>query len=196
MKNIALIGIGKMGISHLAIANQTPGMTVQAICDSSRPLLRAIEKNTKFKGYTDYRKMIKEVPLDGVMISVPNAHHYEIAKHCIESKIHVFIEKPLTLSFNNSNTLVELAAKQNVKGQVGYVNRFNPVFQKVKKLLAHNIIGKISNYRNSMTGGVILKKNSKGWRNDYEKGGGCLFDYGPHCFDLATYLFGNEVQVH
>lgn len=146
-------------------------------------------------GYTDYRKMIKEVPLDGVMILVPNAFHYEVVKHCIESGIHVFVEKPFTLSFNDSNSLVDLALKQNVKGQAGYVNRFNPVFQKVKKLLSCNIIGKISNYRNTMTGGVILKKNSNGWRNEYENGGGCLFDYGPHCFDLATYFFGTEVQV-
>jgi predicted dehydrogenase len=35
MKNIALIGVGKMGLSHLAIANQTPGIEVKAICDTS-----------------------------------------------------------------------------------------------------------------------------------------------------------------
>ncbi len=68
MKKIALIGIGKMGVSHLAIANQTPGIEVKAICDTSKPLLRAIEKNTKFAGYTDYKKMIERTPLDGVMI--------------------------------------------------------------------------------------------------------------------------------
>lgn len=195
MKRIALIGIGKMGISHLAIANQTPGIEVKAICDTSKPLLRALQKNTKFVGYTDYKKMIKEVPLDGVMILVPNAYHFEIVKYCIERGIHVFVEKPFTLNYSDSKLLVELAIKQNVKGQVGYVNRFNPIFQRVKKLLDHNLIGEISTYKNSMTGGVILKKNSKGWRNDYAKGGGCLFDYGPHCFDLSTYFFGTDVQV-
>lgn len=195
MKNIALIGIGKMGISHLAIANQTPGIEVKAICDTSKPLLRAIEKNTKFVGYTDYKKMIDEIPLDGVMIMVPNAYHFEIVKYCVEKNIHVFVEKPFTLSFNESNSLVDLAKKNNVKGQVGYVNRFNPIFQRVKKLLDQDVIGEIGNYINSMTGGVILKKNNKGWRNDYSKGGGCLFDYGPHCFDLSTYFFGTDVQV-
>ena len=49
---------------------------------------------------------------------------------------------------------------------------------------------------NRMTGGVILKENSKGWRNDYNKGGGCLFDYGPHCFDLSTYFFGTNVKLN
>jgi len=195
MKKIALIGIGKMGISHLAIANQTPGITVKAICDTSKNLIRFLEKNTSFKTYTDYKKMINEQKLDGIMILVPNSLHYEITKYCIEQGIYVFVEKPFTLSYKESKELVELAAKKGVKGQVGYVNRFNPIFEHLKQLLENKIIGEISNYINKMTGGVVLSENSKGWRNDYAKGGGCLFDFGPHCLDLATYLFGTDVKV-
>lgn len=195
MKKVALIGIGKMGVSHLAILNQTPGIEITALCDTSKPLIRLIEKNTNFKCYTDYKKMIQENDLDGIMILVPNAFHYEIAKYCINRGIHIFIEKPFTLNYDDSQELVELAKRNQVKGQVGYVNRFNPIFQRVKKLLDNNIIGDIGNYINSMTGGVILKENNKGWRNDYAKGGGCLFDYGPHCLDLSTYLFGSDVEV-
>jgi predicted dehydrogenase len=195
MKNIALIGIGKMGMSHLAIANQTPGIKVKAICDRSKPLLRLVKKNTGFLEYSDYKKMIDEVPLDGIMIIVQNLYHFDLAKYCIEKGIHLFIEKPLTLKHSDSKVLVDLAKKHNVIGQVGYVNRFNPIFQRVKKLLDKDAIGEISNYINRMTGGVILKENSSGWRNDYSKGGGCLFDYGPHCFDLSTYFFGTDVKV-
>jgi len=195
MKKIALIGIGKMGMSHLAIANMTPGIEVEAICDTSKPLLRFIEKNTKFAGYTDYKKMIDEVALDGIMVLVPNAFHFDLAKYCIEKGIDLFVEKPFTLGYTDSKILVDLANDKNVKGQVGYVNRFNPIFQRVKKLLESNVIGEVNNYVNRMTGGVILKENNKGWRNDYNKGGGCLFDYGPHCFDLSTYLFGTNVKV-
>ena len=195
MKNIALIGVGKMGMSHLAIANQIPGISIKAICDTSKPLLRMIEKNTKFTAYTDYKKMIKEVPLDGIMILVPNAFHFDLAKYCMEQGISVFVEKPFTLNYADSKTLVELAESKGLKGQVGYVNRFNPIFQRVKKLLSQNVIGEVNNYINHMTGGVVLKESSKGWRNDYSKGGGCLFDYGPHCFDLSTYFFGTDVKV-
>ncbi|MCB0464342.1 MAG: Gfo/Idh/MocA family oxidoreductase [Aequorivita sp.] len=195
MKRIGLIGIGKMGLSHLAIANQTPGIEVKAICDTSKQLIRAIEKNTKFVCYTNSEKMIKEVPLDGVMILVPNAYHFDLVKYCIEKGIHVFVEKPFTLSYKDSKYLVDLAKINNVKGQVGYVNRFNPVFQRVKKLLDQKAIGEVTNYVNRMNGGVILKESSKGWRNDYKKGGGCLFDYGPHCFDLSSYFFGTDVEV-
>lgn len=194
MKKIALIGLGKMGLSHLAIANQTPGIEVAAICDTSKPLLRFLERNTTFKGYTDYKKMIDEISLDGIMINVPNAFHFDIAKYCIEKGISVFVEKPFTLSYVQSKILVELSVDRGVKGQVGYVNRFNPVFQRVKKFLEDSVIGEVVSYSNSMVGGVILSEN-KGWRNDYAKGGGCLFDYGVHCFDIATYLFGTDVDV-
>ncbi len=195
MKNIAIIGIGKMGISHLAIANQTPGINVSAICDTSKQLLRVVEKNTKFECYTDYKKMLDKIDLDGVMILVPNSLHFEITKYCISKGLYVFIEKPFTLNYSDSKELIELANENKVKGQVGYVNRFNPIFQYAKSLLSKNAIGDVTNYINRMTGGVILKESNKGWRNDYSKGGGCLYDYGPHCFDLSTYLFGTEVKV-
>ena len=194
MKKIALVGIGKMGLSHLSIANQIPGLKVEAICDTSIQFLSALQKNTKFHCYTDYKKMLSEVALDAVLIMVPNAHHFEITKYCIKRGLHVFVEKPLTLKYKESIELSELLVTHKVKGQVGYVNRYNPVFERVKMLLDSSVIGKIVSYHNSMTGGVILNKN-KGWRNDYRKGGGCLFDYGPHCFDLATYFFGSNVNV-
>ena len=195
MKKVALIGVGKMGLSHLAIANQTSGIVVEAICDTSAPLLRMLEKNTGFKCYSDYRKMIEDVELDGALICVPNANHFEIAQRCIEKGINIFVEKPLTLSSRESRALADLCRARGVKGQAGYVNRFNPVFQHVKSMIEHGVIGTVTGYKNQMIGGVILKEGNRGWRNDYKKGGGCLFDYGPHCFDLSTYFFGDRARV-
>jgi len=195
LKKIALIGVGKMGLSHLAIANMTPGLDVVAMCDVSKLMLYFLGKSTSIKTYKNYKKMIEETDLDGVLICVPNSMHFDIAKYCIKKNINIFVEKPLTLNYDQSEELNKLAEKHQVKGQVGYVNRFNPVFRRVKFLLEKDAIGKITNYNNKMIGSVILKENSKGWRNDYCKGGGCLFDYGPHCFDLATYFFGYDVKV-
>jgi len=196
MKKIALIGIGKMGLSHLAIANMTPEIKVVAICDVSGLLLSFLSKNTGIKAYKNYKKMIEEEELDGVIICVPNSLHFDIAKYSIEKKINIFVEKPFTLNPLQSSELVELAKQYNVKGQVGYVNRFNPVFRRVKYFLEQKTIGEITNYINKMVGGVILKEQKSGWRNDYSKGGGCLFDYGTHCFDLSTYFFGTDVKVN
>lgn len=139
--------------------------------------------------------MIEDIDLDGALICTPNSSHFPIAKYCIEHGLDVFIEKPLTISYKDSKMLIELASINNVKGQVGYVNRFNLIFNHLKQLLDRKVIGDIRSYNNQMVGGVILKEHTKGWRNDYSKGGGCLFDYGPHCFDLSIFLFGQNVKV-
>ena len=194
MKKIALVGIGKMGMSHVAIANMTEGMNVVALCDTSSFLMKFFNKNTAFECFTDYKKMLRKIEFDSVIVSVPNAFHFEIVQFFLDNGKDVFIEKPFTMSYKHSNELIDLARSKNLKLQVGYVNRFNPIFQKVKSLLGSGVIGDITNYINRMTGGVVLKE-SKGWRNDYSKGGGALFDYGIHCLDLATYFFGTDVEV-
>lgn len=195
MKKVALIGTGKMGLSHLAIANNTPGIEVVAMCDTSLRTSKIIRRYWSVNIFRDYKSMLKQVELDAVIISTPNSTHYPIAKYCIENKKHIFIEKPFTTQYNHSSELVNLAEQHNVKGQVGYVNRFNPVFNYLKNILHQNAIGEITGYHNQMIGGVILKEHSNGWRNDYSKGGGCLYDYGPHCFDLSIFLFGQDVTV-
>jgi predicted dehydrogenase len=195
MKKIGVIGVGKMGLSHLAIANSTLGLEVVAVCDSSKMLLRTIGKNTGKAGYSDYRKMLSSHTLDGVIISVPSALHYDIAMQCIEQRINIFIEKPLTLNYEDSLKLCSLAEECGVFGQVGYVNRYNPIFQHLTRLIDEAVIGEILNYEARMAGGVVIKPSKKGWRNDYGKGGGCLYDYGSHCIDLAVYFFGEAVSV-
>ncbi|MBL4746997.1 MAG: Gfo/Idh/MocA family oxidoreductase [Flavobacteriaceae bacterium] len=195
MKNIALIGIGKMGLSHFAIANSTKGLNIVSVCDTSKSLLRAISKNLGIKSYHDYNKMLNAENLDGVIISVPNSMHFNVVKDCLAAGIHVFIEKPLTINYHDSVALQTLAKTKNCLVQVGFVNRFNLIFSKVKELLESNLLGDVQSYHCEMRGGVILEKNTKGWRNSYAAGGGCLYDFGPHCIDLAIFLFGDDVEL-
>jgi predicted dehydrogenase len=128
MKNIALIGIGKMGLSHFAIANSTPGINIVAVCDTSKPLLRAIRKNLSIATYPDFNDLIQMESLDGVIVSVPNAMHFDVVLKCLKAGLDVFIEKPLTIKYQDSLELQKVANKHNRLVQVGFVNRFNLVF--------------------------------------------------------------------
>lgn len=195
MKNIALIGIGKMGLSHFAIANSTPGIKIVAVCDTSKPLLRAIRKNLNIETYPDFNNLIQKESLDAVVVSVPNAMHFDVVLKCLKAGVDVFIEKPLTIKYQESLELQKIAKQHNRIVQVGFVNRFNLVFSKVKELLSNNLLGNLSSYQCDMRGGVVLEKSSKGWRNSYAAGGGCLYDFGPHCIDLAAHLFGEDITL-
>lgn len=195
LKKIGVIGAGKMGLCHLAIARMTPRIEVVAFSDRSRWLTKVLSKNIGIPGYTDYRKMISKEALDGVIASVPNLLHGEVALYCLNRGLHLFIEKPLTLDPQTSKAIATIAETQELVNQVGYVNRANPVFAHARKLIRSGVIGEVQTYYSEMVGGVVLKPTTGGWRNDYSKGGGCLYDYGPHCIDLAVYLFGSDATV-
>lgn len=195
MKRVALIGVGKMGLSHLAIANSLPDCEVVALCDTSKILLTVLSRGLKANTYTDYQTMLVKEQIDAVIISVPNAFHYQVVKDCLNAGLHTFIEKPFTLSPETSEELVALASEKSLSLQVGYVNRFCDSFQYVRKFIETQAFGAVNNYKALMNGPVITEEHTSGWRNDYKKGGGCLNDYGPHCIDLVCFLFGTNFEV-
>lgn len=184
-----------MGLSHLSIARTLGNAEVVSICDSFAPLVKALKKNLGVAGFTDYREMLEKCSLDGVIISVPNAMHFEVANDCLASGVNVFIEKPMTANYSHSRELIRQSESTGSFGQVGYMNRYNLIFQHLHDLLAANVVGEIVSYESRALGAVVTKADAKGWRNDYKKGGGCLFDYGAHAIDLALFLFGEDAEV-
>ena len=91
----AVIGLGKMGISHAAIVGAHPDVDLISVCDSSSLVLEAFNKFSTTKTYSDYKKMIDHVPLDFVIVATPTKYHYEMVKYALDKGLHVFCEKPL-----------------------------------------------------------------------------------------------------
>ena len=98
MVKVALIGAGKMGLSHLSILGAHPGVDVVGVCDTSKMLTDFLSKHGKFNCFTDYQKMADEVKPDAVVVAVPTKFHYPVIKALLERKISVFAEKPFCLN--------------------------------------------------------------------------------------------------
>ena len=94
---IAVVGLGKMGLSHLAIVNAQPELEVAAVCDASSIVLGVLEKYTGVVTYDDYGRMLREVELDAVLIATPSRTHASMVRAALERGLHVFCEKPFTL---------------------------------------------------------------------------------------------------
>ena len=116
---VALIGAGKMGISHLSILGAHTNVELVGVCDTSKLVLGALQKYTKFKCYTNHIKMLNEVKPDAVVIALPTKFHFDFAKDVMNRGIHVFVEKPFCLSPEQSEELVDLAAAKKLVNQVG-----------------------------------------------------------------------------
>ncbi|MEG8058550.1 Gfo/Idh/MocA family oxidoreductase [Sphingomonas sp. 22L2VL55-3] len=193
IRNIAVIGLGKMGISHLSIAKATPGMKVVAICDSSAMIGGMIGKYVKVPFFADYADVLAVPGLDGVIIATPTRHHDTMIRRALASGVHVFCEKPLTLSARTSAELAQIAFDQNLAAQVGYHNRFVGTFAEVKRLIDSGTIGKIRHVHADAYGPVVLKPAAKTWRSKSTEGGGCLYDYAAHPINLMNWYVGKPV---
>jgi predicted dehydrogenase len=129
----AIIGIGRMGITHYSIINNHPGVDLVAVVDKSKLVLNILSKYVNnVNTYTDHSELFKKEKLDAVIICTPPVIHYKIALEALSRNLHLFIEKPCTLERIKAQELSQLSNKKGLVNQVGYVNRFNDCFIKVK----------------------------------------------------------------
>jgi predicted dehydrogenase len=187
---LAVIGLGKMGLSHLSIANALDDFEVVAICDNSRLVTDVLGKVTGLKGFNDYDEVLKLPDLDAVIIATPTIAHEDMIRKALERGLHVFAEKPLTLESSASRDLAELAASNGLIAQVGYHNRFVGTFAEAARLLVGGALGKISHALAESYGPVVLRKTKPTWRGKAGGGGGCLYDYAAHPINLLNWVFG------
>ena len=192
-----IIGAGRMGVTHLAILGSHPNLKVVAIADDSQLLSRALARyRPDIRLFEDYTKMLKEVDLDLVLIATPPHLHAPMIDASLNAKLSIFVEKPFTLSAEEARRLTARTHGTRGTYQVGYVNRFNDIFMKVKRLIDEETLGRLISFRSDMFGRTVTRpSNSSGWRGKQETGGGCLYEFGSHAIDLMVYLLGKPASV-
>ncbi len=197
MIRVALIGVGKMGLSHFAIMSAHPEVDVVAVCDNAAYLTSTISKQLGVNTYKNHSKMFKECEIDAVIISTPNSTHYSLAKLALEQGIHVFLEKPLCLDPNEGLELARIAKEKGLVNQVGYHNRFIGTFQETRRLVKAGAIGEVYHVEGKAFGQVVIKpKTGSTWRSKKSEGGGCLHDYACHVLDLMNYITETPSKIN
>ncbi len=197
MYRIGLVGVGKMGVSHLAIAQAHPKLDCVAVCDSQAFVLAGIRSQLGLETYRSFETMIAEANLDGVIISTPTSSHVTLAKQALVAGLAVFVEKPLTLSAADSQELAAIAAEHNLANQVGYHNRFIGTFRETQRLVEAGAIGEVHHIDGRAFGQVITQPQGGGrtWRAKKAEGGGCLHDYACHVIDLMNFVAGTPSEI-
>ncbi len=196
MLRVGLVGVGKMGVSHLAILGAHPEVDVGGICDSQGLIASAVKSQTGIETYKDHERLIDRAELDAVFVATPSATHLEVATYALERGVHVFVEKPLTLSIADSWSLARLAEARQRANQVGYHNRFIGTFREVRRLVRSGAIGEVHHVDGTAFGPVVLRpKNGFTWRAKKSEGGGCLHDYACHVIDLMNFVVGRPAEV-
>lgn len=188
--NVAVVGLGKMGLSHLAIVNALDDFKVVAICDTAGLVGQVIQKYGQLHYIPKYDDLLAMPDLQAVVIATPTTAHEPMVRQALERGLHVMCEKPLTLTAAESEGLALLAESRALVGQVGYHNRYIGTFGEVKRLIDAGAIGRVTHVLAEAYGPVVLKPSKPTWRGKAGQGGGCLYDYAAHPLNLVNWYFG------
>lgn len=146
---------------------------------------------------TDWRQLVKRDDIDLIDINAPSDAHKEIALAAAAEGKHLFCEKPLALTLEDSREMLEAAEKAGVKHMVGFNYRFSPAVQLAKKLIEEGRIGKIFHFRAMFLQDWIIDPNFPlVWRLQKDiAGSGSHGDLGAHLIDMARFLVGEFNEV-
>jgi scyllo-inositol 2-dehydrogenase (NADP+) len=195
MIKVGIVGLGKMGISHMAAFRAHPDVDLVAVADTSRYSLDILAKYTGVTTFSSLEDMVGAVELDAVVIATPSQLHAPMVRSALQHGLHVFCEKPFVLDVVEGAALVAAAQEQRLVTQVGYHNRFVAAFVEAKRLLDLGAIGIVGHVVAEAYGPVVLKPSGGTWRSRRSAGGGCLYDYAAHPLDLLTWYFGDATAV-
>ena len=174
---IVQIGTGGWGKNHIRILAQL-GVLV-AVCDANKERSREYGEKYSVNYYYSLQEIIQKEEFDAAFIVTPTITHYEIASKLLEAKKHVFVEKPLTYESSEGEKLKELAKKNKVTLTCGFIERFNPAVDIVKKYLKEKKYGDL----------VMLEFHRENRMPLHLKDVGIIYDTSVHDIDTANWLF-------
>jgi len=175
MVKVALIGLGSMGQNHYRVLKSLPEFQLTALCD----IQQTREYDEPF--YTDLDEMLEKADFQAAVIVVPTFLHKSIALKCLAKGKDLFIEKPVASNCDEATEILEAANKAKAKVCVGYIERFNPVVEALKKELEGKEIYSIGITRVGPFPPRIADV-------------GILTDLSVHDIDLIRYITEHEIE--
>ena len=130
MLRVGVVGCGHLGKIHIKLLNQSESFDLLGVYDNDFNISKKAAHEFGCKSYKSFEKMIEEI--DVLDIVTPTPSHYSYALKAIEKRVHIFIEKPVCSNTEESFNLIEKSKLNNVKIQVGHVERFNAAFTAVE----------------------------------------------------------------
>ena len=131
----AVIGVGHLGKEHARLLASLPGSRLVAVCDTNPTVGQAIAATYGTRYVADLRELLDPLQVDAVSIATPTVHHHQTAMACLRAGVHVMVEKPIARTLAEADEMVELADERGLVLQVGHIERFNPAFQALQKVL-------------------------------------------------------------
>jgi predicted dehydrogenase len=180
---------------HLPALRRIEGAEVAAVADlDERALAEVADGWGVARRYADARELAEDPELDVVAVCLPAAAHVEVAARAFEAGKHVLVEKPLALSMEDADRLVELSRQSRGKAVVGFNLRSHRLVRRARAELEAQSLGAIQGLRSTFSDNVLGRPGLPAWRRQRDSGGGALVDKLSHHVDLWRHLLADEVR--
>jgi predicted dehydrogenase len=193
MKNIAIVGFGFIGKTHFEAYRHIESAQVTAIC--TRDIVKAKGALQSYSGsiVTEFEKILEDNTIDIIDICLPTYLHKEYIIKAANAGKQIICEKPLTLTEESANLIVEAVSRNKVNLFVAQVLRFWPEYQAIKQYCE---TGKLANIEMVHAQRLGQRPKWSSWFQDPDKSGGALFDLHIHDIDFLFYLLGEVETVY
>jgi predicted dehydrogenase len=181
---IAQIGLGRWGKNLLRNFSALPECFLKYACDMDLSMIKKLAiEYLDIKFISDSAEILNDKMVKAIVVATPAPTHYEVARKCLESGRHVFIEKPITLDVTEAQELVALAKKQNKKLMVGHLLLYHPAITKLNELIEAGELGDLKYiYTQRLNLGTVREAENAMW------------SLAPHDISIVLRLF-NKLPV-
>ena len=192
-----VIGLGIMGQEHARVIGANPLLKLAAATDAQAGMGRKVASDLGCKWFDSADEMIRSGEVDAVVIATPHWQHADLAVSALKAGLHVLCEKPLSVTVEQSDRVLQAAAESRGMFVVVHQKRFEPAYLFVKQLLDSGELGEL--YRCEMIESAWRSETyyqSSPWRGTWRgEGGGVLLNQAPHILDRYAWLCGMPETV-
>jgi predicted dehydrogenase len=180
---------------HLPVLARAPEIEVVAVADRDAGRMERVAQRFGVPArHAEAAALVADPRVEAVAVCVPPVDHARVAGAALDAGKPVLVEKPLTLSLDDADELIDRAARAGVPAMIGFNLRWLATVARARELIAEGRLGPVEAARSAVTSSHRFEPEAPAWRRRRELGGGSLIEQGVHHFDLWRFLLGDEVD--
>jgi UDP-N-acetyl-2-amino-2-deoxyglucuronate dehydrogenase len=193
---LALVGCGRISRNHFDAIARIDGLELSAVCDSAADRARAAGEERGVEAFTNYAEMIQSVDADVITVCTPSGLHAAQGIAAAKAGKHVITEKPMAITLEQADGLVQACDSAGVRLFVVKQNRLNPSVQLLKRAVDKGRFGRIYLANTTVRWNRPQEYyDSASWRGTWEFDGGAFMNQASHYVDLIQWLVGPVESV-
>ena len=194
--NFAIVGCGFIAKKHAKAIQEVENANLVAVSDKLTTAMEPYVEEYGVAAYEELDQMLLREDIDVVSVCTPTGLHAPLAIKVANAKKHVILEKPIAMTLEETDKIIEACNRNEVKLSIVHPNRFRPVVMELRKILDQKLLGKIS-HANAI---VNWNRNQEYydqalWRGTKEFDGGALMNQAIHNLDLLLWFMGKPEQI-